>query len=95
MVTYEVIVLVEPAHVAAFERYMRGRHIADVLATGCFERATFERSAPGRYRTRYEAPDRPALERYLAEHAPRLRDDAAAHFPSGLKTSREIWEELK
>ena len=50
---------------------------------------------PGRYRIRYEAPDRAALERYLAEHAARLRGDFAAHFPAGVELSREVWDALQ
>ena len=77
-----------------FERFMTERHIPDLIATGCFREAHFERSAPGRYRTRYEAHDRAALERYMEDHAARLRDDVARIFPEGLSFEREEWETL-
>jgi hypothetical protein len=34
-------------------------------------------------------------ERYLARHAPRLRDDFASHFPQGVTVSREVWQTLQ
>jgi hypothetical protein len=73
---------------------MREHHVAAVLATGAFAGASFGRSAPGRYRTRYEAHGRTSLERYLAEHAARLRKEMADAFPSGVEYAREEWEVL-
>jgi hypothetical protein len=91
MVTYEVTTIVESGLVEAYERYMREHHIPDVLATGCFQSAVFTCGAPGRYRMRYEAPSDVDLERYLAKHATRLREDFASHFPEGVTASREVW----
>lgn len=91
MVTYEVTTVVEPRLVEAYERFMGEIHIPELLATGCFRGATLTRSAPGRYRVRYEAPSEADLERYLATHATRLRTDFAAHFPEGVTVSREVW----
>jgi hypothetical protein len=93
MVTYEVTATVRPDLVTRYEAWLTG-HVDDLLATGCFVAATIGRSAPGRYRVRYEAPDQAALDRYLAEHAPRLRAEALAQFPEGLELSREVWEVL-
>ena len=95
MVTYEVSATVEPAMADAYERYMRERHIPDVFATGCFRRVAFERSAPGRYRVRYQAAAQDELDRYLREHTMRLRADFEAHFPSGVRLAREVWAELE
>jgi hypothetical protein len=94
MITYEVTVTVAPEIIADYERFMRDRHIPDLLATGCFHAATFSRSAPSRYRVRYEAKDQPSLDRYLAEHAPRLRAHVEEVFPGGLEISREVWTVL-
>jgi Domain of unknown function (DUF4286) len=91
MITYEVTAIVE-AHLAeTYERYMRQQHMQDVLATGCFLGADISSDAPGRYRMRYEASTGEDLERYLATHAARLRQDAASHFPEGVVLSREVW----
>ena len=91
MVTYEVTTIVEAPLVEAYERYMRGVHIPDLLATGCFDGATFTRGTAGRYRIRYEAPSEAALEDYLATHAARLRAVFASHFPEGVTATREVW----
>ena len=93
MVTYEVTALVRPDLAAAYEPYMR-RHIAELLATGRFVRATFARATGHRYRIRYEAGDQQSVDRYIAEDAPRLRADFAEHFPNGIEVSREIWETI-
>ncbi|HKP71181.1 MAG TPA: DUF4286 family protein [Pyrinomonadaceae bacterium] len=91
MIVYEVTATIDPTLVEKFEHYMREKHIADVLATGAFLSASFESSGEGRYRTRYIAETQDALDGYLSELAPRLRDDVAANFPSGTQFSREYW----
>ena len=91
MIIYEVTATVEASLAQAYERYMRQEHIADVLASGCFQGAEFASSTPGRYRMRYEASTDEDLERYLATHAARLREDAASRFPEGVVLSREVW----
>jgi hypothetical protein len=91
MVTYEVTTLVQSHLVGAYERHMRERHIPELLGTGCFQGAVLTRSAPGRYRVRYEAQSDGDLERYLAKHAAQLREDFASHFPEGVTVSREVW----
>lgn len=91
MVTYEVTTVVESHLVEAYERYMREVHVPDLLATGCFQGAALTRSTSGRYRVRYEAPSQADLDRYLATHAARLREDFASHFPEGVTVSREVW----
>ncbi len=94
MISYEVTIHVEDASLAeALETYMRDKHVAEVFATGCFLDARFEQSAPDTYRSRYTVASQEKLDRYLAEHAPRLRADFAAHFPSGLRLSRAVWNE--
>jgi hypothetical protein len=91
MVTYETTTLVAPHLVEAYERYMGERHVPDLLDTGCFQSAVFTRSAPGRYRVRYEARTDADLERYLVTHAARLREEFAVYFPEGVSTTREVW----
>jgi len=83
MVIYEITAVVESNVVQQYEQYMLTRHIPDLLATGYFAGASFARSEPGRYQVRYEAATREALDCYLSEHTPRLRDDFAAHLSRG------------
>jgi hypothetical protein len=95
MIIYEVTAVVEARLAEAYERYMRQQHIPDVLASGCFQSADFASAAPGRYRMRYEALSDEDLERYLATHAARLREDAASRFPEGVVLSREVWTAIQ
>ncbi len=93
-VTYEVTALVPPEFIERFEDYMRHRHIADVLATGHFESATFSRT-DGKYRMKYVAHSRESLDQYLANDTMRLRDDFYKHFPEGIELSREVWDVIE
>ncbi len=95
MVTYEITATVRGDLVSAYERFMRERHIPDLLATGHFAAASLGRSRPGRYRIRYEATSREALDRYIAEDAPRLRAHLQSEFPDGVEVAREEWEILE
>ena len=88
MIVYEVRAIVRDDLTEAYERYMRDRHIPDLMETGSFVAATFERAEPGRYAIRYSSPDRETLDQYLAEHAHRLRTDLLEHFPEGIELSR-------
>ena len=94
MITYEVTATVREDLRTRYDVYMRERHIPDVLLTGLFARAEFQRGDDGRYRTRYWLLDRNALERYLATHASRLRADVGSHFPDGIDFEREVWTGL-
>lgn len=96
MLSYEVTIqLDDPSLANALESYMRDGHLAEVLATGCFLDGHFEQSAPGVYRTRYSVAAQEDLDRYVEEHAPRLRADFQEHFPSGLRVTRAVWSERK
>jgi Domain of unknown function (DUF4286) len=94
MLRYEVTLEVEPGLAATLEAWMRRTHVPDIGATGCFLRIRFDRASETRYRTCYHAATAADLNRYLAEHAPEMRDQFARRFPSGISVSREVWEEL-
>lgn len=95
MLTYEITATVRPDLCDAYERYMRERHIPDLMRTGAFVAASFSRSAAGRYRIRYDAATRQALDVYLSEHAARLRRHFTDTFPEGIELSREEWTVLE
>ena len=95
MVIYEVTAVVDAELVEAYEQFMIEQHIPDLLMTHCFKSASIELSEPGRYRIRYSAETRDALDRYLENDAPRLRRDFVAHFPEGVEVSREEWIVLR
>ncbi|HEX8196065.1 MAG TPA: DUF4286 family protein [Pyrinomonadaceae bacterium] len=90
-VIYEITAIVAPELIEKYEKYMRGQHIPDLLATGYFHGAKFTRSTKNRYRILYEAHNQESLNQYLESDATRLRADFLAHFPAGIELSREIW----
>ena len=95
MVIYEITAIVQAELVEKYEKYMRERHIPDLLATGRFCSAYFSRSAENRYRIGYHARDQKSLDEYLETDANRLRADFLVHFPEGVELSREVWEVLE
>lgn len=95
MIRYEVTLEVEPALAAGLEDYMRGKHIPEILATGCFAAIRFERAGEGRFRTSYEAATQADLDRYLARHTGAFRADFLSYFPRGITAVRETWTELE
>ena len=95
MIAYEVTVDVAPELVDQFVAFMLIRHIPDLLATGCFIGAELAQAGDTRFRQRYLALSREDLDRYLAEHAVRLREDFARHFPDGTAQTRDVWDQLK
>lgn len=95
MIIYEITAAVRADLVEKYEKYMRERHIPDLLETGYFRAAHFTRSAENRYRTRYEARDQTALDQYLKNDAERLRADFLEHFPEGVTVTRDVWEVLE
>jgi hypothetical protein len=93
-VSYEVMIVVRPDLIAAWEAYLPG-HVLDVLASGCFKTGTIDRNEAGHYRCRYTAASRGSLDRYLADHAPALRSDALQRFPEGVEATRAVWTQWR
>jgi hypothetical protein len=91
MINYEVTLQVEPRLAAAVEEFMRQRHIPEIFVTGCFRRIRFSVASSNRFRTTYQADGQADLDRYLGEHAPRLRAEFQAQFPQGVILTRETW----
>lgn len=92
MITYEVTATVRADLADRFAQFMRDEHIPDLLATGAFVGASLGRSGETRFRIRYEARSRQALDAYLRDHAPRLRAHVLERFPAGIELSREEWD---
>lgn len=92
MVIYEITAFVQANLVEAYEKYMRGRHIPDLLETKYFRAVYFTRTTGNRYRIQYQAYDEAALDEYLKTEAERLRADFITHFPEGIEVAREVWE---
>lgn len=95
-ISYEVTVRTESPEIGReFVAWMREEHIPDVLATGLFAGAELAELDATSFRTRYLAPSRASLDRYLAEHAPRLREAFAARFGGTASASRQLWASLQ
>ena len=95
MVIYEITAVVQAEVIEAYEKYMRERHIPDLLATGYFRAAYFTRSTENRYRIQYYAHSQKSLDEYLENVANHLRADFLAHFPEGIELVREVWKVLE
>ncbi len=94
LVSYEVTVrLHDPETGDEFADWMRQEHIPDVLATGLFTAADFAALDATTFRTRYLMASRANLERYLAEHAPGLREEFTRRFGGRATASREVWNQ--
>ena len=92
MIAYEVTVDVAQEQADQFIAYMLIRHVPDLMATGCFLSGEFAQAGESRFKQRYVAFSREDLDRYLSEHAVRLREDFSKHFPKGTAITREVWE---
>lgn len=95
MVSYEVTLQVEPRLATSVERYLCDHHVPRIFETGCFRRIRFAQASPTRFRTSYEAATQADLDRYLTDHAPRLRAEFQTDFPSGITLTREVWTERR
>ena len=95
MIIYEITATVSNELIENYEKYMQEIHIPDLLDTGYFGKAYFTRSGENRYRVQYHAYDQNALDEYLKNDAPRLREHFHSHFPEGIELSRGNWEILK
>jgi hypothetical protein len=91
MIIYEVTLQVEPSLASTVERYMRTRHIPEIFATGCFRQIRFDRASPARFRASYQAESQVELDRYVHDHAPKLRAEFQRDFPQGVTMTREVW----
>jgi hypothetical protein len=92
VIRYEVTLECSESDAPALEQWMRSSHIPGMLDTGRFVAIHFDR-AGGRFRTVYQAATRHHRDRYVAEHADRMRDHFQRHFPDGVAISRETWEQ--
>ena len=93
-VIYEVECAVDPAVVADFDSWLPG-HVREVLSCAGFAGADIQMPVPdlgaAPLRTvRYRLHDAAALERYLAEDAPRLRADGATRFGDTVRYARRV-----
>lgn len=89
-VLYEVTATFhDPTVVDAWVAWMLHEHLADVLAAGARRAALIRLDSPADatpepppvFLASYEFPSREAFDRYLRDHAPRLREEGRRRFP--------------
>jgi len=81
--------LPDPGSADRYVAWLQGGHVREVVAAGGAISATISRvletatsnPPPNRVESRYVFPDREAFERYVALHAPRLREEGLRLFP--------------
>ncbi len=76
------VAITDAGAAAAWLRWLREGHVADVLAGGAVAAEIVQMDgAAHSYEVRYRFPSREAFARYEAEHAPRLRAEGLRLFP--------------
>lgn len=90
---YEVTARVAPAVAEAYAAWL-GPHVEEILALDGFTGATWHVVDADEeavvFCVRYGLRDRDALEAYLRDHAPRLREDGLKHFGGAFTASRRV-----
>ena len=101
MIIYSVTVAVDPAVEAGWVDYMLEKHIDDVVRTGCFSKAEFFQvldppDARGwkAYCVHYYASDLNDYERYIHEHAAKLRAEVIERFGSAFGATRQVLQSI-
>jgi Domain of unknown function (DUF4286) len=97
MIVYNVTINVDADVAAEWLHWMKTVHIPDVMATGLFLdnricRVLAEEEGGLTYAVQYTAADMATLERYKAEHAPRLQAETQERYSGKLVAFRTVLE---
>ncbi len=98
MLIYNVTVKVDAAIADAWLQWMKTEHIPAIMQTGCFSTYKLVRlleidDAEGpTYATQYRAESKADYNRYLAIHAPRLRQASMDKWGAGFIAFRSLME---
>lgn len=102
MIIYNVTINVDESIHEEWLEWMKNKHIDEVVATGCFSKATMvkvlvdEEMGGITYSVQYLAPSRDALEKYKNEFAPQLKREGLQRFSDKMlvfRTELEIISE--
>jgi hypothetical protein len=87
---YEVRAMMSDARTAdEWLSWMRDKHLADVVTAGARRgRVVRLDDSPLSFAAQYEFADRAVFERYLQDHAPRLRAEGLARFGDRVQYKR-------
>jgi antibiotic biosynthesis monooxygenase (ABM) superfamily enzyme len=98
MVIYEVNLEIEPEIRLKYLEWLND-HVADILKLPGFQSAKlYQRESETdsvSLTVHYILDSRESLEKYLALHAPKFRQDAIDRFSTRFKASRRVLEEMK
>lgn len=100
MIVYAVRIEVDAEVAEAYARWLEG-HIPEVLESDGFARAELLLDAApapeGRkaFETLYYVESQSALDSYLRDRAPALREDGLRRFPNQFKATRQVWAGVK
>ena len=95
MLIYEVIVTIEPEAFDAFRAYLLDHHMQEVVASGGFDGvALFVEQDTHTLVVHYEVSSMADMERYLSDHAPRMRDNAIERFDGKFTAARRFLHKL-
>lgn len=72
----------------AYEAWLIDGHVEEVIEAGALEAEVLRRDDGLTLESRYVFPSREAFAAYERDHAPRLRAEGLARFPSGVRFSR-------
>lgn len=94
MIIYNVTINVDETIHDEWMEWMKNKHIDEVVATGCFQKARMvkvlveEEMGGITYSVQYFAPNREMLERYKTEFAPKLKQEGLKLFADKVLTFR-------
>ncbi|MDW8286962.1 MAG: DUF4286 family protein [Flammeovirgaceae bacterium] len=101
MIVYNVTVSVDTSVVEEWLQWMRGEHIPEVMATGCFEQYKLLKvleDAPNpmsvTFAIQYHVADLTTLDSYLKHHAPSLRAKHQEKFQDKALAFRTVLKEI-
>jgi hypothetical protein len=100
MIVYNVTVKVELESAEAWVAWMRNEHLADVLSTGLFTKATLcrlleqDESDGITYSAQYVCKNIDDYNAYIEHHAPTMREKSMAKFKDKFVAFRSIMEIL-
>ena len=99
MIIYNVTVNIDDSVHDEWFQYMKQQHIPDVVKTGCFSsgsmfRILVQEQSGTSYSIQYRAPNMAAIERYLKDFAPALRQEVTDKYGDKFTAFRTLLEEV-
>lgn len=99
MILYNVTVNIDNSVHDEWLKWMKEKHIRDVVATGCFSSGTIFRimvneDSGTSYSIQYRAPNVEAVNRYMKDFAPALQKEHSEKYKDKFVAFRTLLEEI-